>query len=56
MKSKYELMFKFVKESNVLSYYYKQNDKKKELTDFVSSFNEKSSILLTKLKSYFYRD
>lgn len=29
LKSKYELMFKFVKGSNILSYYYKQDDKKK---------------------------
>ena len=56
LKSKYELMFKFVKGSNILSYYYKQDDKKKELMDFISSFNEKSSVLLTKLKSHFYRD
>lgn len=56
LKRNYDQMFKFVKQSHILSYYYKQEKNKRELENFISSFNKKSSILLTKLKSQFYQD
>ena len=56
LKDKYDVIFKFVKQSHILSYYYRQDKNKTELDNFISSFNKKSSILLTKLKSRFYQD